>query len=367
MKHTLHRLLGYLNGTYTIDDSFKCSLFCYTSAIVHIIITVIFISVDVAPMYYFNSFSTVLYLYMAFILVRKELYSRVYLISLSEVLVQSIFATFIVGWNWGYMGFVIALIPITFYISLSLPALHKHPFAPLAICSLICILYIITKVISSQYPPLYQDIAPESFVLFCYCLNMLITFSLILVFSVLFTMEVRQMQRKLMQEYKTLDEIASHDPLTKLLNRRSMEQHLEHVMEVAKKTGSQFGLIMCDIDDFKKINDTYGHDVGDEVLIHVADIFRSQMRGNDYVCRWGGEEILLLINNNGKVTTRVAERIRQTLENTPYITKDGHKITITMTFGVTGYIPGFSINKLIKITDENLYKGKRNGKNQVVS
>jgi diguanylate cyclase (GGDEF)-like protein len=99
-------------------------------------------------------------------------------------------------------------------------------------------------------------------------------------------------------------------------------------MEVAKKTGAQFSLIMADIDDFKKVNDTYGHDVGDQVLVHVATIMKQQLRGNDYICRWGGEEMLLLISNNGKVATQVAERIRQALENNPVATKDGNKITV---------------------------------------
>jgi len=245
--------------------------------------------------------------------------------------------------------------------------MRRHLLSPIVSGILICICFVATRAICMHIAPMYQNVASEGFMVAGYCLNSATCFAIILFFSSLFSIEIRQMQRSLMHENETLDEIASHDPLTKLLNRRSMEFHLAQVMDVAKKTGAQFSLIMADIDDFKKVNDNYGHDVGDQVLVHVANLLKSQLRGNDYVCRWGGEEMLLLISNNGKVAAQVAERCRQTLETSPITTKDGDKLTVTMTFGVTGYIPGFNINKLIKITDENLYRGKRNGKNQVVS
>lgn len=367
MKHWIHRLKGYLNGTLSIDNSFKYSFICYVAACIHLIVTVTFFILDIAPVYYYNILSTILYIYMAVVFVPQEKYIHIFICSIIEIVFHSTAFTLLLGWDWGYMSYMIALLPISFYLSLTLPKMRRHLLSPIILGLAICACFVITRIACLYIKPRYTNIASPEFMTAGFCLNTTTSFLIILFFSILFSIEIRQMQRTLMQENENLDEIASHDPLTGLLNRRSMEFHLNKVMDVAKKTGAQFSLIMADIDDFKKVNDTYGHDVGDQVLIHVATIMKQQLRGNDYVCRWGGEEMLLLISNNGKVATQVAERIRQALENNPVTTKDGNKITVTMTFGVTGYIPGFNINKLIKITDENLYKGKRNGKNQVVS
>ena len=367
MKHWFHRMKGYLNGTLTIDNSLKYSFICYVAACIHLIVTVTFFILDIAPVYYYNILSTILYFYMAIVFVPQEKYIQIFICAIIEIIFHSTMFTLLLGWDWGYMTYMIALLPISFYLSLTLPQMRRHLLSPIILGFAICACFICTRIACLYITPRYTEVASEGFITAGFCLNTATSFAIILFFSVLFSVEIRQMQRSLMQENENLDEIASHDPLTGLLNRRSMEFHLNKVMEVAKKTGSQFSLIMADIDDFKKVNDTYGHDIGDQVLVHVASLMKQQLRGNDYVCRWGGEEMLLLISNNGKVATQVAERIRQALENTPVTTKDGDKITVTMTFGVTGYIPGFNVNKLIKITDENLYKGKRNGKNQVVS
>ena len=367
MKHWIHRAKGYLNGSLTIDNSFKYSFICYVAACIHLIITVTFFLLDIAPIYYYNVLATILYIYMAVAFVPQEKYIHIFICAIAEIIFHSTMFTLLLGWDWGYMSYMIALLPISFYLSLTLPKMHNHLLSPIVLGLAICICYVSTRIACLYISPMYTNVASKGFMTAGFCLNTATSFLIILFFSILFSIEIRQMQRTLMQENENLDEIASHDPLTGLLNRRSMEFHLGKVMDVAKKTGTQFSLIMADIDDFKKVNDNYGHDIGDQVLVHVATIMKQQLRGNDYVCRWGGEEMLLLISNNDKVATHVAERIRLALENNPVTTKDGDKITVTMTFGVTGYIPGFNINKLIKITDENLYKGKRNGKNQVVS
>ena len=89
------------------------------------------------------------------------------------------------------------------------------------------------------------------------------------------------------------------------------------------------------------------------------------LRGDDAVCRWGGEEFLIVVDGNKKITADVAERIRTKI-NELVINTHGRTISVTMTFGVAESIPGYNIEKLVEIADENLYKGKQNGKNQVV-
>lgn len=164
----------------------------------------------------------------------------------------------------------------------------------------------------------------------------------------------------------SLDEEASIDPLTGLVNRRTMELSLDKALEDAKKSGALFSLVMGDIDFFKRINDTYGHDCGDVSLVAVADILKTCVRDGDVVCRWGGEEFLLLVKGNRSVASNVAERIRARIENN-VVEYGEHKITFTMTLGVSTYAPGYSLESLVTQADENLYYGKEHGRNQVVS
>ena len=162
-----------------------------------------------------------------------------------------------------------------------------------------------------------------------------------------------------------LGNIASQDPLTGLLNRRAMEPHLTQAKTCAEEHGKLFSLIICDIDDFKKVNDIYGHAIGDQVLKDVSSTFKANLRDSDYACRWGGEEFLMLIPGNLEVAVSIAERLRSEVSKLGFESEHGN-FSITMTFGVCEYITGYRIEKLIKIADDNLYEGKRNGKNQVV-
>jgi diguanylate cyclase (GGDEF)-like protein len=232
--------------------------------------------------------------------------------------------------------------------------------------SIVFLFYSVTKVYCAGHEPVYKDIVSARFVTGYYIFNSAITFFMLFLFSILFVLEIKHIQIHLIREKEALDILASHDPLTKLLNRRSMEEHLNHFAQHARKSGSAFSVVLCDIDDFKKVNDTYGHKCGDHVLVHVANTIRSQVRSVDYVCRWGGEEILLLIRGDKDTATQLAEKIRQALA-TSSIMEDGQTISVTMTLGVAAYTSGCPINKLIQHADENLYIGKENGKNQVVS
>ena len=133
-----------------------------------------------------------------------------------------------------------------------------------------------------------------------------------------------------------------------------MNQNLEEKVDRLLEEGRIFGLIICDIDNFKKVNDTFGHESGDDVLVNTARVLMSSLRENDVVCRWGGEEFLIAIDGNKMIEDMV-------------VVSHGYSIKITMTFGVCESIPGLNVDKLVEIADQRLYKGKQNGKNQVVS
>lgn len=165
---------------------------------------------------------------------------------------------------------------------------------------------------------------------------------------------------------KELERLADYDALTLLHNRRSMKSHISSVMRQAEKGDGTFTLLMCDLDNFKRINDTYGHDCGDLILKTVANIISCDVRKDDAVFRYGGEEILVMVRADNKITHKVAERIRKDIENEK-ITYNDKDVGITVTIGLASYKPNTTVEDLIKIADEKLYIGKNNGKNQVVN
>lgn len=164
-----------------------------------------------------------------------------------------------------------------------------------------------------------------------------------------------------------LEKYVNYDTLTHLLNRRSMGNYLQAAHRHAETGRTTFCLLLLDIDDFKKVNDTHGHDCGDEVLKYVAGTVSTSVRKNDSVFRWGGEEILVLLDMDEDKAVEMAERIRQDIEKNSVKYRDGIVVNVTVTIGVSSYIGGRSIQDMMDDADAKLYFGKRNGKNQVVN
>ncbi len=160
---------------------------------------------------------------------------------------------------------------------------------------------------------------------------------------------------------KKLESMASTDPLTGCLNRRSLEERFEEQVSTAKRYHQTFGLIMFDIDHFKLVNDNYGHDRGDEILIKVVEQTKLTLREADIAARWGGEEFVILLPlNNIDETLLTAERLRNT-----FMTMDSSP-KITCSFGVTNYQVNDSFTGMIKRADTALYKAKESGRNKVI-
>jgi len=162
-----------------------------------------------------------------------------------------------------------------------------------------------------------------------------------------------------------LEKYANYDTLTHLLNRKSMDGYLREASRQAQK-GHPFCIIMADIDDFKNVNDTYGHDFGDEVLKYVAHTILTGVKKTDYVFRWGGEEICILLKANIEQAEAAAERIRKDIARDSVNYKNEAQVFVTVTMGVCEYVNGMTLKDMMEDADAKLYWGKRNGKNQVV-
>jgi len=160
--------------------------------------------------------------------------------------------------------------------------------------------------------------------------------------------------------------MASTDPMTKLYNRRYFTKISKHILNLAKRENQDISIIMLDIDKFKTINDTYGHDVGDEVIISLADTLIKHQRKSDIVCRYGGEEFVILLPNtslDGAKTT--AEYIRENVEKLDINIGD-KTLKFTVSLGVSSVKDDeSSIEKSLKRADEALYEAKKSGRNKV--
>ena len=179
-------------------------------------------------------------------------------------------------------------------------------------------------------------------------------------------MRLAEEKKKLQEAYKKIEGQAFSDSLTGLLNRRAILGYLKEEQARFERMGSCYGVLMCDIDWFKSINDTFGHQAGDYVLKELAVIMTGNLRLEDKVCRWGGEEFVCLVTNtNNKIIKDVAEKLRLAVE-AQSIPWKGKNISLTMTIGMAVSEQGKSIDELINLADERLYRGKEQGRNMSV-
>ena len=164
-------------------------------------------------------------------------------------------------------------------------------------------------------------------------------------------------------ENMQLEEKTLKDKLTNAYNREFFENNYQRLIETFKSEDMYFGLAMIDIDNFKNINDSYGHNIGDEILINLVSIINKFSRNDDILIRWGGEEFIIILKVSSEDRLNIIlENIRKTIEKS----KIDKLPTITCSFGGTIYENNEQINDTIKRADEALYIAKANGKNKVI-
>ncbi|NMH59899.1 GGDEF domain-containing protein [Alteromonas ponticola] len=170
--------------------------------------------------------------------------------------------------------------------------------------------------------------------------------------------------------FKTISELsqkfekqARHDPLTGLPNRRGMWEHLTYEYERSQRYRLNMTVLVCDIDHYKKVNDTLGHDGGDFILKEVATLMSEQLRKQDILARWGGEEFLILLpETNTQQAFIVAEKIRTQIENAEF-TYNEQTLSVTVSFGIADASGKNQVDQAISEADGYLYKAKNAGRN----
>jgi diguanylate cyclase (GGDEF)-like protein len=189
--------------------------------------------------------------------------------------------------------------------------------------------------------------------------NVVISLLLTIAITIIVLVYVRKIHGK-------LNQLVDYDPLTDLPNRRFFNKSLDHALLLKKRNKTNLSMLFLDLDNFKEINDTHGHDVGDKVLKHIAKILNTTIRETDFISRWGGEEfVVLLLDSDIEGAIFSAEKIRQTIEkDMSLFGLVDHKVTAS--FGVTEVQSDDDIDAIFKRADRALYKAKAAGKNQYI-
>lgn len=270
--------------------------------------------------------------------------------------IQSLYACVLLGWSYGFSTYNLVMIPVL----LSTVYLMEHGenssrytilFTVVNCLATLVFCWILYRGNPIYYYPVPTDLKVSFF-------NNIMGFLLLASFCVLFILELTANRRKLRARNEELMRLANYDELTKLRNRRSILSIWSNL------TRKDYCVVMGDVDDFKKINDTYGHEKGDDVLKLIASSMSGAVDAIDYVSRWGGEEFLMIVFGNIAYALKVVDRVQQTLRVAD-LQANGRKLTVTMTFGVceAGEVSDGDIDEIIRHADQRLYLGKTSGKN----
>ncbi len=173
-------------------------------------------------------------------------------------------------------------------------------------------------------------------------------------------------ERRKWRSHQALRSVASLDPLTGLMNRRSFSISLDEELDRMARTGNAAAVILFDLDHFKRLNDTFGHGVGDEVLTQIASIAYSELRNPfDRLARWGGEEFVILLHDMTEDKARtVCERLKLKMQDL-IVSHETHEVTVTASFGGSLLRPNQPFTEAFHHADEALYDAKAKGRNRV--
>lgn len=340
------------------------------AAATHFIFLLMFYNTGTVPMFVFNICSTLLYIAGVIMTFKSRHIDRhilgMTIVVYGEVTAHAITATILLGFEPAFLLYGIVILPMCAF---TLFSADKKVFSRTTIimCIISAALTIGTLLIInnndgiSSYPLTFEEIKMMRM------FNVIAAIGMVFGFSFLFVNHINSLLKQLGDTNDQLNFLATHDPLTGLANRHSLWKFIS----VLRESGSDFCICMGDIDNFKRTNDTFGHDCGDQVLKSVADVIKNSIKKTDMACRWGGEEILvIMISGRDEAFERVSRMRRQISELD--IWHEGQAVPTTMTFGFADSSENLNENdvnleSLISLVDKRLYDGKKSGKNKVVA
>jgi len=339
-----------------INDTLKVKAYLYVmiaiSASIHMLIGIYFAYLGIYALVVLSVIDVIVYI-IAFFVNKSGKVRLASFITTFKIITYSLVATFLFGINVNAQWLaLVAILPA---------ALHLDFTKKQRVCIVGCIPILINLqlLLPKIHPPPFS-MDDNVFLAFFFVNVVVLGFILSIVIDTIITKRIADSYAKEIDNFKHISNV---DPLTALNNRRYAEHFFETIINDEQHIPFLFCLI--DIDNFKAVNDTYGHDIGDIVLSSIADILRQNARKTDLVCRWGGEEFLIGFSKCSAERGReILEKIRKIIEDEIIFTESG-EIKVTVTGGAM-ILTDNDIKAALVDCDKKLYEGKRSGKNKIV-
>lgn len=323
--------------------------------IIHVVYFAIFIYINHSYLSMMNIISILVYVYLIYILKENDTAEKVFLIARLEIFTHAFVCALALGWDYGFQNIILALISVSFFTN----ALGKTFGYVTAVLQGLA--YVFLYFLSQDLPNINSTIEADIIYIFNF---FLVVFALVIASNILKIFNT-MVYLNMIYKQQELELIANKDHLTGLPNRRAFHSVLESNTLNLKR---HISVAVADLDDFKKVNDRYGHSSGDEVLKVVANIFRTSLRKQDYAFRLGGEEFLIILTDtNFSNSDFILNRIREKIYTHTFEFGED-KVKISMTFGFVSVFVNNDLDMqyITNEADDMLAKGKRSGKNCVL-
>ena len=333
-------------------------LLAMSLAVCMVIVTAVLFVIDGGfEMISFVIFTLVIYFCLFFVFrkgnLRSGFYAMLYLNGLFVMIGNTM-----VGWKSGICILLFLMIPMIFFN----PIIQK--IEKITIGLVISLMVVVAIVFNFLFVPI---VLFDSFQL--QAMNGSIIFSTFMILACIIYMDYvseKRISKRLLDLNQQLSEQASRDSLTNLLNRRTMSQMIQMEHNRFSRSGKTFGLIMADVDDFKQVNDRFGHAAGDLVLTELSSMLSAILRKQDLTARWGGEEFLILLpDTDFEGVQSAAEKIRDMVSHSGFMYQ-GTPIRVTLSIGGVVCQPQENWDDCLKHADRALYYGKNHGKNMAI-
>lgn len=322
---------------------------CLVAALTHAAFGTLFYALGAWMLTWVNVGSVALFL-LSYGLIRRRHNMLAVTFIFIEIFGHAALAVRMIGWDSGFHYYLMLVAPIVIMSNL------RKTSTKLAMVASVCVFYMVLDATMRAVPP-YHVLGSSVLASLRY-FNMVVTFTLLTYLAMLYLSLVKKAEKQLLV-------MAATDPLTKLFNRRRITEIIEYEITRSKREPRMMSFLIGDIDHFKSINDHFGHEGGDQVLVEVSEVLRNAVREQDSVGRWGGEEFLIVLPNtelDGAVL--VAERIRNAI-NQMQVMASGKPVAVTMTLGLSTCGEGENLETAIARADAALYRGKAGGRNRL--
>ena len=357
MESSRHRVFGNIRVSHEQFRFLYAAEHVYLAGLLlHTVFLGVFFALDIRELYLFNIASVAVFI-LAFFLNRNGHHYVALWLAYLEVNIHAGLAIWLLGWSSGFYYYMFAIGPMLFINPLR-PLFEKIVLAILPVIFLILLFFH-----SVETPAMYQ--LDNLVVHFLHISNLIATVMVVAYLAHYYSKGVLDSERRLQKLTRDYEQLATYDSLTHLLNRHAMNQAIEDEVSRFRRDGKPFVLALGDIDDFKLINDRYGHHAGDVLLKELASRMLQRLRRHDVISRWGGEEFLLLLADiDLDEAEAVLNELRNALAEPIRIKNLKHSVTIT--FGAAQYSDEQGIEQTIQAADRAMYRGKRAGKDRVV-